>query len=128
MHNFLQFLGDVMGQKLDHTTQYHGKRLFTNMYMDKLRNIINSIVVDRADKYTGKLIKGQEDKSDNKSGATKKKTSKKHSHHKQTKRNLFLMIQTWKKLRSSCSENENNFMTLTSSTGAAYHPPPKAST
>ena len=80
MHNFSQFLGDLMGQKLDHATQYRGKRLFPNMYMDKLRNIINSIVVDRADEYTGKLVKGQEDKSDNKSDTKKKKTSKKHSH------------------------------------------------
>ena len=80
MYTFLQFLGDMMGQKLDHTTQYHGKRLFPNMYMDQLRNIINSIVVDRADKYTGKLVKGQENKADNKSDTKKKKTSKKHSH------------------------------------------------
>ena len=58
MHNFSQFLGDLMGQKLDHATQYRGKRLFPNMYMDKLRNIINSIVVDRADEYMGKLVKG----------------------------------------------------------------------
>ena len=31
-------------------------------------------------------------------------------------------------LTDSCSENENDFMTLTSSTGTAYHPPSKHTT
>ena len=87
MHNFLPFLGDLMGQKLDHATQYRGERLFPNMYMDKLRNIINSIVVDRADEYTGKLVKGQE--SYNKSNTKKKKPSKKH--HQQAEKLKFVV-------------------------------------
>ena len=115
MHNFSQFLGDLMGQKLDHATQYHGKRLFPNMYMDKLRNIINSILVDRADEYTGKLVKGQEDKSDN----------KKHS-HQQADKTKFVVDDSDSEeievLTDSCSENENDFTTLTSSSGTAYHP------
>ena len=131
MHNFSQFLGDVMGQKLDHTTQYCGKRLFPNMYMDKLRNIINSIVVDRAEEYMSKLVKGQEDKSDNKSDTKKKKTSKKHS-HQQADKTKFVVddsdLEEIEVLTDSCSENENNFMTLTSSSGTAYHPPSKHTT
>ena len=131
MHNFSQFLGDLMGQKLDHATQYRGKRLFPNMYMDKLRNIINSIVVDRADEYMGKLVKGQEDKSDNKSDTKKKKTSKKHS-HQQADKTKFVVDDSdpeeIKVLTDSCSGNENDFMTLTSSSGTAYHPPSKHTT
>ena len=131
MHNFLQFLGDVMGQKLDHATQYRGKRLFPHMYMDKLRNIINSIVVHRADKYMGKLVKGQEDKSDNKSDTKKKKTSKKHS-HQQADKTKFVVDDSDSEeievLTNSCSENENDFMMLTSSSGTAYHPPSKHTT
>ena len=131
MHNFLQFLGNVMGQKLDHATQYRGKRLFPNMYMDKLRNIINSIVVDRVDEYMGKLVKGQEDKSDHKSDTKKKKTSKKHS-HQQADKTKFVVddsnLEEIKVLTDSCSENENDFMMLTSSTGTAYHPPSKHTT
>ena len=53
--------------------------------MDKLRNIINSIVVDRADEYTGKLVKGQEDKSDNKSDTKKRKLQRNIVTSKQTK-------------------------------------------
>ena len=108
MHNFSQFLGDVMEQKLDHATQYCGKRLFPNMYMDKLRNIINSIVVDRADEYTGKLVKGQEDKSDNKSDTKKKKTSKKHSHQQAAKTKFVVNNSDSEEievLTDSCSEN-----------------------
>ena len=120
-----------MGQKLDHATQYRGKRLFPNMYMDKLRNIINSIVVDRADKYTGKLVKGQEDKSDNKSDTKKKKTSKKHS-HQQADKTKFVVdnsdSEESKVLTDSCSEKENVFTTLTSSSGTAYHPTSKHTT
>ena len=130
MHNFSQFLGDVMGQKLDHATQYHGKRLFPNMYMDKLRNIINSIVVDRADEYTGKLVKGQEDKSD-KSDTKKKKTSKKHSHQQADKMKFVVDDSNSEEievLTDSCSENENDFTMLTSSSGTAYPPPSKHTT
>ena len=131
MHNFSQFLGDVMGQKLDHATQYRCKRLFPNMYMDKLRNIINSIVVDRADKYTGKLVKGQEDKSDNKADTKKKKTSKKHSHQQADKMKFVVddsNLEEIEVLTNSCSENENDFTTLTSSSGTAYHHPSKHTT
>ena len=35
MHNFSEFLGDVMGQKLEHNTRYRGKRLYPQMYMEK---------------------------------------------------------------------------------------------
>ena len=131
MHNFSQFLGDLMGQKLDHATQYHGKRLFPNMYMDKLRNIINSIVVDRADEYTGKLVKGQEDKSDNKSDTKKKKTSKKHSHQQEDTMKFVVDDSDSEEievLTDSCFKNENDFTTLTSSSGTAYHPPSKHTT
>ena len=131
MHNFLQFLGGVMGQKLDHATQYHGQRLFPNMYMDKLRNIINSIVVDRADEYMGRLVKGQEDKSDNKSDTKKKKTSKKHC-HQQADKTKFVVdnsdLEEIEVLTDSCSKNKNDFMMLTSSSGTAYHPPSKHTT
>ena len=131
MHNFSQFLGDLMGQKLDHATQYRGKRLFPNMYMDKLRNIINSIVVDRADKYMGKLVKGLEDYSDNKSDTKKKKTSKKHS-HQQADKTKFVVDDSDSEeievLTDSCSENKNDFTMLTSSSGTAYHPPSKHTT
>ena len=58
MHNFSNFLGDLMGQKLVHRQKYEGKRLFPTMYMDKLRSIVNLIVVDGTDKYTGKNVEG----------------------------------------------------------------------
>ena len=131
MHNFSQLLGDVMGQKMDHATQYCGKRLFPNMYMDKLRNIINSIVVDRADEYMGKLMKGQEDKADNKLDTKKKKTSKKHSHQQADKMKFVVdhfNLEEIEVLTDSYSKNKNNFMTLTSSTGTAYHSPSKHTT
>ena len=59
MHNFSDFMGELMGQKLDHNATYHGKTLLPNMYMDKLCKIINSIVVDKQDEYTGKMLKEQ---------------------------------------------------------------------
>ena len=57
MQNFSNFFGDFMGQKLVHGQKYGGKRLFPTMYMDKLRSIVNLIVVDRTDEYTGKMLK-----------------------------------------------------------------------
>ena len=61
MHNFSNFLGDLMGQKLIHGQKYGGKRLFPTMYMDKLRSIVNSIVVDCTDEYTGKMLKAPQE-------------------------------------------------------------------
>ena len=61
MHNFSNFLGDLMGQKLVHGQKYRGKRLFPTMYMDKLRPIVNSIVVDSTDEYTGKMLKAPQE-------------------------------------------------------------------
>ena len=101
------------------------------MYMDKIRNIINSIVVDRADEYMGKLVKGQEEKSDNKSDTKKKKTSKKHCHQQADKMKFVVDNSDSEEievLTDSCSKNENDFTTLTSSTGTAYHPPNKHTT
>ena len=76
-------------------------------------------------------MKGQEDKSDNKSDTKKKETSKKHSHQKADKTKFVVDDSDSEEievLTDSCSENENNFMMLTSSTGTAYHPPSKHTT
>ena len=61
MHNFSNFLGDLMGEKLVHGQKYGGKRLSPTMYMDKLRSIVNSIVVNHTDEYTGKMLKAPQE-------------------------------------------------------------------
>ena len=127
MHNFSDFLGDVMGQKLDHNTRYRGKRLYPQMYMEKMRKIVNSIVVDKTDEYMGKMLKGQEEKQDkavpkkikNPRPTKKKQQDKAEPDEASSSDDIELLSD------GSCSENENDFSTLTSSWGTAYHPPSK---
>ena len=125
MHNFSNFLGDLMGQKLVHGQKYSGKRLFPTMYMDKLRSIVNSIVVDRTDKYTGKMLKAPQETKPVTKTKKGKKTQGQESKHQQQQQDdktsdddIEIVSDT-----ESCSTNENDFTTLTSGTGQAYHLP-----
>ena len=132
MHNFSAFMGDLIGQKINHNATYHGKRLFPNMYMEKLPKIVNSIVVDKNDDYTGKMLKEQQ--------LEKRKKKKKKKNTCTRRRKLSPPAQKKHQtkvpvadesgsddievlLDDSCSSNENDFTTLTSSHGQAYHPP-----
>ena len=126
MHNFSNFLGDLMGQKLVHGQKYGGKRLFPTMYMDKLRSIVNSIVVDRTDEYTGKMLKApQETKPVTKTKKGKKTQGQDSKQQQQQQQDdetsdddIEIVFDT-----ESCSTNKNDFTTLTSGMGHAYHLP-----
>ena len=122
MHSFSDFMGDLMGQKLDHNATYRGKRLFPNMYLDKLRKIIDSIVVDKQDEYMGKMLKEQKEKE--KPVTKKKKTLQKKQPEKINDETSSEDIEIVSD-NESCSTNENDFTTLTSGTGKAYFPPSK---
>ena len=119
--------GNVMGQKIDHTKTYRGKHLYPQMYMEKMRKIVNSIVVDKTDEYTGKMLKGQEEEK----SVPKKAKSAKVTKKKQTGKAVADEtsssedIEILSDLSGGCSDNENNFSTLTSSWGMSYHPPSK---
>ena len=126
MHNFSNFLGDLMGQKLVHGQKYGGKRLFPTMYMDKLRSIVNLIVVDRTDEYTGKMLKApQETKPVTKTKKGKKtqgQDSKQQQQQQQDDETSDDDIEIVSDAES-CSTNKNNFTTVMSGMGQAYHPP-----
>ena len=123
MHNFSNFLGDLMSQKLVHGQKYGGKWLFPTMYMDKLRSIVNLIVVDRTDEYTGKMLKApQETKPVTKTKKGKKtqgQDSKQQQQDDETSDDDIEIVSD----AESCSTNKNDFTTLTSGMGQAYHPP-----
>ena len=112
MHNFSNFLGDLMGQKLIYGQKYGGKRLFPTMYMDKLRSIVNSIVVDRIDEYTGKMLKApQETKPVTKTRKGKKTQGQDSKQQQQQQQDdetsdddIDIVSDT-----ESCSTNENDF-------------------
>ena len=126
MHNFSNFLGDLMGQKLVHRQKYRGKRLFPTMYIDKLRSIVNSIVVDHTDKYTGKMLKApQETKPVTKTKKGKKTQGQDSKQQQQQQQDdetsdddIEIVSNT-----ESCSTNENDFTTLMSGMGQTYHLP-----
>ena len=129
MHNFSAFMGNLMGQKLDHSAIYHGKRLFPNMYMDKLQKIVNSIVVDKTDDYTSKMLKEQQQEKEKEKPVHKKKKAAPTKHQGKVPADDELASDDIEVvLDNSCSSNGNDFTTLTSNTGTAYHPPSKVTT
>ena len=131
MHSFSEFMGDIMGTRLDCGVKYSGKRLFQHMYFEKLKNIVNSIVVDETDQYSGKLQKRQEDKV----GSSAPQGGKKKGKHQKSEVTVSSEDKCDEKTddedevvevsddNMSCSSNENDFSTLTSTDGNSYHPP-----
>ena len=124
MHNFSNFLGYLMGQKLVHRKKYGGKRLFPSMYMDKLRSIVNSIVVNRTDEYTGKMLKAPQETKPVTKTKKGKKTQGQDSKQQQQQDDetsdddIEIVSEA-----ESCLTNENDFTTLISGMGQAYHLP-----
>ena len=94
--------------------------------MDKLRSIVNSIVVDHTDEYTGKMLKApQETKPVTKTKKGKKtqgQDSKQQQQQQQDDETSDDDIEIVS-AAESCLTNENDFTTLTSGMGQAYHPP-----
>ena len=134
MHSFSEFMGDIMGTRLDLGLKYTGKRLFQHMYFEKLRNIANSIIVDETDQYSGKLLKRQEDKAApaapqaSKKGKKDKKAEAAATHPEDKSDRADDRSDDEDEIQEisddgSCSSNENDFSTLTSTAGTAYHPP-----
>ena len=113
-----------MGQKLVHGQKYRGKSLFPTMYMDKLRSIVNLIVVDCTDKYTGKMLKAPQETKPITKTKKGKKTQGQDSKQQQQQDNetsdddIEIVSDA-----ESCSTNEKDFTTLMSGMGQAYHPP-----
>ena len=135
MHSFSEFMGDLMGGRLDHGLRYSGKRIFQHMYFEKLKAVVNSIVVDEKDQYSGKLAKKADLLSAPQQAAPKKKTTS-ASASASTSAAASKVICVDDKSdddeeggeisdgqSETCSVNENDFTTLTSSDGRAYHPP-----
>ena len=124
MHNFSNLLGELMGQKLVHRQKYGGKRLFPTMYMDKLGSIVNSIVVDRTDEYTGKMLKAPQETKPVTKTKKGKKTQGQDSKQQQQQDDetsdddIEILSEA-----ESCLTNKNDFTTLTLGMGQAYHLP-----
>ena len=109
IYNFSQFMEDLIGQKLDHTTTYCAKCLFPKMYMDKLRSIVNSIVVEKTVEYTRKVCKAQQEKVPL---APKKKRKKKQQNQEKVQPDEDSASEDIEVLSNgSCSSNENDFTT-----------------
>ena len=125
MHNFSYFLGDLMGQKLVHRKKYGGKRFFPTMYMDKLRSIVNLTVVDCTDEYTRKMLKAPQETKPVTKTKKGKKTQGQDSKQQQQQQDDEISDDDIEIVSEaeSCLTNENDFTTLMSGMGQAYHLP-----
>ena len=133
MHSFSEFMGDLMGGRLDHGLRYSGKRIFQHMYFEKLKAVMNSIVVDEKDQYSGKLAKKADLLSAPQQAAPKKKTTSASASTSAAASKVICVDdksdddeeggEISDGQSETCSVNENDFTTLTSSDGRAYHPP-----
>ena len=86
---------------------------------------MNSIAVDKMDEYMGKMLKAQAEKQD-KPIAKKKKVTKKQGRQQDKGEADDVSSDEIEVISDGlCSDNENDFSTLTSSYGMSYHPPSK---
>ena len=89
--------------------------------MDKLRSIVNSIVVDCTDEYTGKMLKAPQKTKPITKTKKGKKTQGQDSKQQQDDETSDDDIEIVSDAES-CLTNENDFTTLTSGMGQAYNP------
>ena len=124
IHAFMEFMGELVNQEIDHQVTSPKKGTPLCVYVSKLHEIVSSVVTEEADESTGHLCKVEEVKSKEKDVVPPK--SKSRARTKQTERKQLNDVEELDDVdivSVSGSEDENNFTTLLGPTGLEYHPP-----
>ena len=124
IHAFMEFMGELVYQEIDHQVTSPKKGTPLCVYVSKLHEIVSSVVTEEADKSTGCLCKVEEVKSKEKDVVPPK--SKSRARTKQMERKQLNDVEELDDVdiaSVSGSEDENNFTTLLGPTGLEYHPP-----
>ena len=124
IHAFMEFMGELVNQEIDHQVTGPKKGTLLCVYVSKLHEIVSSVVTEEAEESTGRLCKVEEVKSKEKDVVPPK--SKSCARTKQTVRKQLDDVEELDDIdivSVSGSEDENNFTTLLGPTGLEYHPP-----
>ena len=128
VHAIMDFLGDLVNQEIDHSVKGPQKGTPLCVYVAKLKEIMNSVVTEDTEEGTGRLLKKEERVKTDAATASKPKSKVKT---KQTERKHTEQTEPASEneeddvVSIACSEDEQEFTTLTSTEGKSYHPPDK---
>ena len=62
IHAFMEFMGELVNQKLDHSVTGPKKGTSLSVYISKLHDIVSTVVTEEAEETTGRLSKKVEEK------------------------------------------------------------------
>ena len=128
VHAIMDFLGDLVNVKLDHSVGGDEKGTPLSVYVGKLKDVVNSIVTDETEEGTGRLMKKEEKLKEPVASSSKSKTKvkTKHTERKQpSEGNSDNEEEDDDYISVQCSDDEKDFTTLTNTEGREYHPPSK---
>ena len=123
IHAFMEFMGELVNQEIDHQVTGPKKGTPLCVYVSKLHEIVSSVVTEEAEESTWHLCKVEEVKSKEKDVVPP--TSKSRARTKQTERKQLDDVEELDDIdivSVSGLEDENNFTTLLGPT-LEYHPP-----
>ena len=128
IHAFMEFMGELVNQTLDHSVSGPKKGTPLSVYVTKLHDIVSTVVTEESEESSGRLSKKVEDKKKEDVAPTKpksrgprmKQTERKHHEQQPEGDDIDDDI-----MSLSGSEDENQFTTLMSTHGMVYHPPSK---
>ena len=128
IHVFMEFMGELVNQKLDHSVSGPKKGTPLSVYVTKLHDIVSTVVTEESEESSGRLSKKVEEKKKEdvvpakpkSRGLRTKLTERKHQEQQPEADDIDDDI-----VSLSGSEDENQFTTLMGMHGMVYHPPSK---
>ena len=121
IHLFMEFMGELVNQPLDHNITGPKRGTPLSVYVNKLHDIVSTVVTEEAEESSGRLSKKVEEVVAAKSksrGSRTKQTERKHQDDILEVEDVDDDI-----VSVSGSEDENQFTTLLGPDGSQYHPP-----
>ena len=129
VHGIMDFLGNLVNQKLDHSVTGNERGTPLCVYVQKMREIVSSVVTDETEEVTGRLAKIEEKvKEKEKEPVTSSSKGKKKKSEKKQSEQTSENEEDDDVISVDCSDDEKQFTTLTNTDGKEYHPPSKKQT
>ena len=128
IHAFMEFMGELVNQPLDHSVTGPKKGTPLSVYVSKLHDIVSTVVTEESEESSSRLSKKVEEKKKEdvvpakpkSRGPRMKLTERKHHEQQPEADEIDNDI-----VSLSGSEDENQFTTLMGMHGMVYHPPSK---
>ena len=125
IHAFMEFLGELVNQKLDHSVTGPKRGTPLSVYVNKLHEIVTTVVTEEAEETTGRLAKKIEEKKNEEVPPSKSRSRGPRTKHTKRKHQDDNVDEIEDEIISlgSGSDDENQFSTLLNVHGQEIHPP-----